>query len=79
MLNGGSGKVVVAVPITTSRRGLPLHVEIEPGESGLSEVSYAKCEDVKSISIERLMRRFGAVPPETMHRLEISLRYIFEL
>lgn len=79
MLNAGPGGVVVVVPTTTSRRDLPVHIGIEPGESGLDEVSYAKCEDVKSISIERMVRRFGVAPPETVHRIGQTLRYVLEL
>ena len=79
MLNAGPGNVVVVVPTTTSRRDLPLHVEIEPGESGLDEISYAKCEDVRSVSTERMLRRFGVVPAITAHRLGQTLRYVLEL
>lgn len=78
MLNAGPGGVVVVVPTTTAHRGLPVHVEIEPGESGLDNVGYAKCEDVKSLSVERLVRRFGAASPEAVHRIGQTLRYILE-
>jgi hypothetical protein len=44
-LNEGPAGVVIVVPTTTTRRGLPSHVEIEPGSSGVDEISYAKCED----------------------------------
>lgn len=78
VLNSGPAGVVVVVPVTTARRGLPSHVEIDPGESGLEEISYAKCEDVKSISIERLVNRFGAVSPEVLDDIRRVLRYLFE-
>lgn len=67
------------VPVTTAHRGLPLHVEVEPDGSGLDEVSYAKCEDVKSVSVERLAHRFGVVSPEVLDRIQHILRYLFEL
>ena len=79
MLNAGPGGVVVVVPTTTSRRGLPLHVEVEPGQSGLDETSYAKCEDVKSVAVERMVRRFGTIPPEAVHQIGRTLRYVLEL
>jgi mRNA interferase MazF len=60
-LNESRAGVVIVVPTTTAHRRLPSHLEIEPGSSGLDEVSYAKCEDVKSISEERLIARLGAV------------------
>lgn len=60
-LNQSRAGVVIVVPTTTTHRGLPSHVEIERGNWGLDEVSYAKCEDVKSISEQRLIARLGAV------------------
>lgn len=79
MLNTGPGGVVVVVPTTTARRGLPLHVEVEPDASGLDEVSYAKCEDVKSVAVERMVHRFGSVSPEALDGIRRVLRYLFEL
>ncbi len=79
MLNSGPGGVVVVIHLTTAYRGLPLHVEVEADISGLDEISYAKCEDVKSVSIERLERRFGAVSPEVLAHIRQVLRYLFEL
>ncbi len=78
-MNVEPGGVIVVVPVTTAYRGLPLHVEIEAGISGLDEISYAKCEDVKSVSIERLESRFGAVSPEVLAHIRQVLRYLFEL
>jgi mRNA interferase MazF len=60
-LNESRAGVVIVVPTTTTYRGLPSHIEIEPGSPGLDEVSYAKCEDVKSISEQRLSSRLGRV------------------
>jgi mRNA interferase MazF len=50
-LNECRAGVVIVVSTTTTHRGLPSHVEVEPGSSGLDEVSYAKCEDVQSVSL----------------------------
>lgn len=78
MLNSGYGGVVIVVPVTTAYHGLPLHVEVEPDGSGLDEAVYAKCEDVKSVSVERLTHRFGAVSPEALDRIRHVLRYLLE-
>ena len=56
-LNESRAGVLIVIPTTTTPRGLPSHVEIDPVSSGLDEVSYAKCEDVKSISEQRLIAR----------------------
>jgi mRNA interferase MazF len=78
-LNRSRAELAIVVPVTTSRRGLPSHVEIEPGDSGLKHTSYAKTEDVKSVSTSRLSRRLGTVPPDGLNRIEHALRLILDL
>jgi mRNA interferase MazF len=78
-LNEGPAGVILVVPVTSARRDLPSHVEIEPGESGLDHPSYAKCEDVKSVSERRLLDRLGVVGPEPLFGIGRVLRYLLEL
>jgi len=78
-LNGGPAGVVMVVPCTGTRRGLPSHIEIEPGDSGLDLVSYAKCEDLKSVSEQRLVTRMGQVGPDVMFGIGRVLRFLLEL
>lgn len=78
-LNRSRAELVIVVPVTTTRRSLPSHVEIEPGESGLTHTSYAKTEDVKSVSTRRLIQRLGVIPPDRLHRTEHALRLLLEL
>ena len=77
-LNESPAGVVIVVPCTTTRRYLPSHVEIEPGESGLDETSYAKCEDVKSISERRLATRLGVAGDEAMFALSRTLGVLLD-
>ena len=70
--------VVIVVPCTTARRGLPSHVELDPASSGLDEVTYAKGEDVKSVADERLVARLGEAPVEAMFELTRVLRYLLD-
>lgn len=79
LLNDSSAGVVVVVPITTTFRGLPSHVEIDRGGSGLDEVSYAKCEDVKSVSEQRLIVRLGTVGDDVMFQAARALRFLLDL
>ncbi|MBE3001466.1 type II toxin-antitoxin system PemK/MazF family toxin [Nocardiopsis sp. HNM0947] len=71
--------VVTALPLTRTRRPDPTHVEIEPGASGLKEISYVKCEDLRAISPVRLERRFGHVDEAVMLRVETILRRLLAL
>jgi mRNA interferase MazF len=52
--NAGPAELVVVLPLTSKAKGIPFHIEIQPPEGGLKQVSYVKCEDVRSISRERL-------------------------
>ena len=78
-LNRSRAELAIVVPLTTTRCGLPSHIAIEPGDSGLAETSYAKGEDVKSISTQRLTRRLGSVPLEGLNNLEHVLRLLLGL
>ena len=78
-LNDSRAEVVIVVPATTVARGLPSHIEIDPHDSGLDETSYAKCEDVKSISEQRLIAKLGAVGEEPMFQIARALRFLLDL
>jgi mRNA interferase MazF len=78
-LNESPARVLVVIPITTRNRGLPSHVEIDRGSSGLDEVSYAKCEDVKSVSEQRLIGRLGVVGDEVSFQVARVLRFLLDL
>lgn len=79
LLNEGPAGVVVVVPLTTAARGVPSHVEIGSEQSGLDEVSYAKCEDVKSVSEQRLVNRLGSVDPAPLFEIARVLRFLLDL
>ena len=71
--------VIMVVPFTGTRRGRPTHVEVEPGVSGLKATSYAKCEDLRSISPLRLTRRYGDVDEIALASVERTLRRLLRL
>ena len=78
-LNSTGGGLVIIVPFTRTRRPSPMHVEVEPGYTGLSETSYAKVQDVRSISTERLIKRYGSVPAGAMHDISRMLTRVLDL
>ena len=75
-LNQSRAGVVIVVPCTTRRRGLPSHVELDPQTSGLDEVTYAKCEDVKSISEKRLITRLGDTDEVALFDISRALGFL---
>jgi mRNA interferase MazF len=57
---------VILTPLTSTDRGLSLHVEVDAGaESGLDVTSYVQCELIRSVNRRRLIHRLGKVDPET--------------
>jgi mRNA interferase MazF len=77
--NEGPADLVVVLPITSTRRGIPFHVEFRPPEGGLDLVSYVKCEDIRSVARERLTRRAGQLGPATLRAVEDRLRILLDL
>lgn len=79
ILNNGRGGLVVVVPITTANYGLRSHVELEPEGSGLDRTSYARCDQLRVVSVERLSSREGIIDPERMQAIDQALRFVLDL
>jgi mRNA interferase MazF len=77
--NTGLSGLTVAVPITSRRRNIPLHVPIRPPEGGLRVPSSLLCDAVRSIDRRRRIDRWGAVTPATMASVEDRLRRLMGL
>jgi mRNA interferase MazF len=54
----------IVVPLTTRERGLPHHVEVS--DDGLTRTSWAMCEAVRAVSVERFGRLIGTGSRATM-------------
>ncbi|NMG19674.1 type II toxin-antitoxin system PemK/MazF family toxin [Brasilonema bromeliae] len=79
LFNQGASGLVVVLPITSKEKGIPFHVELNPPEGGLKVQSFVKCEDVRSISVDRLEKRWGTVSPKTLTAVEDRLRILMGL
>ena len=67
---GSNFPFVIVCPLTTTGRGLALHIEIEPSSrTGLADTSYIQCELLRSINGRRLVRRLGAIDLATSRRV----------
>ncbi|WP_213697660.1 type II toxin-antitoxin system PemK/MazF family toxin [Acetomicrobium sp.] len=77
--NHGPAGLVIVIPITTKDKGIPLHVGVFPPEGGLNEQSFIKCEDVRSVAKERLVRCLGKVEEGTLAEAEDRLRILLGL
>ena len=77
--NHGPAGLVVIIPITTKEKGIPFHVAISPPEGGVSKKSFIKCEDIRSVSTERLSKCLGTVSLETLNAVEERLKILLDL
>jgi mRNA interferase MazF len=79
-INRSPADIVVAIPFTTRRRDIPTHVEVRPPDGGLRDVSYAICEQIRSLAVERLgSGPFGRVPTVVLSAVEDRLRLLLDL
>lgn len=72
---GPSFPFAIVVPMTTTRRDLALHVEIEPSKrNGLTQTSYIQCELLRSVNHQRLVTNLGTVDTVTAAHVEGVIR-----
>src|SRR5258708_4000479 len=65
----------IVAAISTARARVPTHVQIEPSAAnGLREVSCVKCEQLVTISKDRLMGRIGQLDEEDLQRVNGGLQ-----
>lgn len=67
---------VIVAPLTTTRRGLSFHVEIDDPATGLGEVSYVQCELIRSINRRRLVHRIGILGPDERAEVDRVVRIL---
>jgi mRNA interferase MazF len=79
IFNQGPAQLVMMIPITTTARNIPLHVEVKPPSGGLKRRSFVMCENLRSISRERLGKRLGSIDRVTMREVEDRLRVLLDL
>lgn len=79
LFNQGPAGLVIVLPMTTTLRGVPSHVPVSPPEGGVRKATAIHCEAVRSVSVGRLVVRWGAVGPLTMTAVEDRLRILLRL
>jgi mRNA interferase MazF len=70
----------MAVPFTTRKRDLPTHIAVRPPNGGLRELSFAMCEQIRTIATDRLAPQpIGMVSPAVLRLVEDRLRLLLDL
>lgn len=79
LFNQSYAELVIVIPITSQNKNIRSHVPLAKGEGGLMMESFAKCEDVRSISKQRLKKKLGKVSQSTVEYVEEKLRFLMAL
>jgi mRNA interferase MazF len=79
LFNRGPAGLAIVLPMTSTVRNVPSHVPIAAPEGGVKNRSAILCEGIRSVSVERLVVRWGAVDRGTMAAVEDRLRILLRL
>jgi mRNA interferase MazF len=79
LFNRGPVGLVIVIPMTSTIRNVPSHVVLSPPEGGIKNRSAILCEAIRSIAVERLVVRWGAVGRPAMAAVEDRLRMLLRL
>jgi mRNA interferase MazF len=67
-LNEGPSGLVIVVPMTSKDKGIPSHIRIDQHQAGIKVTSFAVCEQVRSVSKERFIKKLGKVQVHSILR-----------
>ncbi len=78
--NRGPRELVWVLPLTRTKRPYPLHIEVLPAESGLRDPSYIMCEQLRAVSVGRLLDTTpaGQVSSATLAAIERLVRAVLD-
>jgi mRNA interferase MazF len=70
---------VVALLLTSKNKRIPLDVQLIPPDGGISKESFIKCEDIRSLSKDRLIEKWGEISNEKLIEIEKKIRLLLGL
>jgi mRNA interferase MazF len=79
IFNSGPAGLVVVVPMTSRQWAIPLHVPIVPPVGGVQVPTDILCENVRSVSMRRLLRPLATLPAPAMDEISDRLRILLSL
>jgi len=70
----------IVLAVTTSGRTVPFHIPLSPSmDNGMRTDSFVKCEQILTISKDRLKERWGRISDEAMEAVEHALALVLGL
>ena len=77
--NAAGAELAVVVPLSTRNRHVPLHVPLIAPEGGVTRTTFILCDQVRTISMQRLATRIGVLRPATLQVVEEKVRLLLGL
>jgi mRNA interferase MazF len=77
--NAGPAGLVVVLPLTSTIRGVPAHILVNPPEGGLRRPSVVLCDAIRFVTKDCLISRWGTVSAATMGNVEQAVRFLLGL
>lgn len=71
--------LLAVVPVTGTRGEGALYPQLSPGSSGLSKVSYALVDQLRSVDKRRIVRFYGQIPEMEMSAIDRGLELFLGL
>ena len=81
-LNAGPAGLVMVVSLTSKlakSKNIPAHLLVTPPDGGLKTPSVLLCDQLRTISKDRLSVRWGAISPALLADVENVLRALLNL
>lgn len=75
-MNAAPIEISIAVPLTRTDFGNPLHLRVDPPEGGLEAISFALPEQMRTLAHERIARRLGSLRESTRGELLTRCRLL---
>lgn len=71
---------VIVLTVSTKGKPVPFHISARPSmQNNLKGESFIKCEQILTISKERLIRRIGLMEKEYMEKVKQAVKLVLEL
>lgn len=72
--------LTIVAAVSTTGRSIGSHVALQPSTiNGLTEISYVKCEQIQTVSKERLEQLIGRLNLDELARVKAALQKVLSL
>ncbi len=69
----------IVLAITTKGKDIPFHINLEPNEeNGLKKISFIKCEQILTVSKNRLIKKIGEINEDLLMKIERIVKLILD-